>query len=214
MRITIAVLCALAGVLHAASEAPVALIVDATTPLPRVVELALHQEIDSIFRETGYGFSWVDRQQMKAEDSYPDLIVVKIRSACRVDPAMPASGRSTRMALGWAHRSAGDVMPFVEIDCARITRMLAGASNEEHAVGRALGRVLAHELYHVLTGSIHHAAVGVTQGALSPAHLVSPTLEFTRREISMLARRSYAARLTQPPAALSFAEDTATEAGR
>ncbi len=223
MRIIIPLLCALVGVARGASsasvEAPVALILDATVPLPSEAAAALHREVESIFRETGYSFHWVNRSELKAEDSFADLVVIRLKSACRSDLEVRLAPAGSHAPLGWAHSSEGEILPFIEVDCARLGRMLRASSRGESEVaqrqmmGRALGRVLSHELYHVLTGSSHHAHSGIAQAALTPTHLTRSALAFTARELSLLTRRSYSARQTQPPVS-TLSEEPVFESGR
>lgn len=207
------------GASSVTSEAPVALIFDSATPLPGEVATVLHQEVESIFRETGYSFHWVNRSEMKAGDSFPDLIVIRIKSTCGEIDVRPPAVSKRHAALAWAHVSEGDMLPFIEIDCARLGRMLRAAGfgdsalSQRQVMGKALGRVLAHELYHVLTGNTQHAHSGVAQPALSPAHLTTSTLTFTARELSLLTRRSYAARQTQQSAP-TLSEEPVFESGR
>lgn len=217
MRITLALLCALVGV---SFGAPVAVIVDAPAPLPPGVASALQQEVDLVFRETGYDFSWVNRAKMKPEDSFPDLVVLRLRSDCRLDAEMASAPSGRPLALAWAHRSGAEVLPFIEVDCGRIRHMLRVVAHGEPAgvqvemMGRALGRVIAHELYHVLTGTSSHSHTGIAQASLSASDLARPALEFTPREVNLLSRRSFAARQVQPPTAAFVADELASESGR
>ena len=217
MRITLALFCALVG---ACFGAPVALIVDTPTALPPAVASALHQEVELVFRDTGYDFSWIDRADMKPADSFPDLVVLRLKSECRLDAKAAATPSGKLQPLAWAHRSGDEVLPFIEVDCARVRNMLRVLAHGEptgvrhEMMGRALGRVVAHELYHVLTGESTHAHTGIAQAALSPAHLAAPALEFTQREVNLLARRSFAARRMQQPSAAFTADELATESGR
>jgi len=217
VRITLALLCALVGV---SFGAPVALIIDAPSPLSPEVASAFYQEVDLVFRETGYSFSWKNRAEMKPEDSFPDLVVLRLKSECRLDAPITSAPQGKVQALAWAHRSGDDVLPFVEVDCGRVRNMLrvlghgqpAGVQHE--IMGRALGRVVAHELYHVLTGITEHSHAGIAQAALSASHLAGPALEFTEREVNLLSRRSFAARQTQPPSAAFAADELASDSGR
>jgi hypothetical protein len=53
-------------------------------------------------------------------------------------------------------------------------------------MGRALGRVVAHELVHILTRSGNHAREGVAQTALSGKELIGAPLRLTRGEVEKL----------------------------
>jgi hypothetical protein len=217
VRITLALLCALVGVTFAA---PVALIVDAPAPLSPAVASAFHDEVDLVFRDTGYQFSWVNRAEMRPDDSFPDLVMVRLKSECRLDGSHSGAPSGKPMALAWAHRSGDEVLPFIEVDCGRVRNMLRVLAHGEPAgvqqemMGRALGRVVAHELYHVLTGNSSHSHAGIAQASLSALHLAGPALEFTRREVNLLSRRSFAARQIPPSAAAFASDELASESGR
>src|ERR1017187_298995 len=57
------------------------------------------------------------------------------------------------------------------------------------ALGRALGRVLAHELYHIFADTTQHPPAGVAKPAYSAEDLLSADFSFARREA--LAMRSH-----------------------
>ncbi|HEX3992985.1 MAG TPA: hypothetical protein VHX39_17575, partial [Acetobacteraceae bacterium] len=64
----------------------------------------------------------------------------------------------------------GDVLPFGEVDCARVVNSVRDAMSggdlpnwADQLLGRALGRVVAHELVHMLTRSVRHGRDGVTR---------------------------------------------------
>ena len=61
-----------------------------------------------------------------------------------------------------------------------------GGPRSERGSG-ALGRVLAHELYHMLTKTQHHAGEGVTRSALSPAALIAKRLTMIPAELRLFA---------------------------
>jgi len=52
--------------------------------------------------------------------------------------------------------------------------------------GRALGRVLAHEVVHMLTGNSGHAHEGVTRRALSGNQLIAPKLRLAPEDLDRL----------------------------
>jgi len=91
-------------------------------------------------------------------------------------------------ALGWTHVSDGAVLPFTDIDCDGIRRFLqAGlltirAEERQNSYGRAVGRVLAHELYHVFTRTQHHSAHGIAKPAYTVDDLLSAQFRFTEAD--------------------------------
>ena len=83
------------------------------------------------------------------------------------------------------------VIPFAEVSCDRIATAVAGAlwagerRKADMLLGRALGRVLAHELYHILGKTHEHNADGsVAKEALSAKQLISnKRLSFDVRDL-------------------------------
>ncbi len=52
--------------------------------------------------------------------------------------------------------------------------------------GRALARVLAHELYHVLAKTHSHTGQGIADKSLSGAQLISERLELNQAELERM----------------------------
>jgi hypothetical protein len=108
------------------------------------------------------------------------LVVVKLVGRCDMDgsPAWLVPGP-----LGWSHIVNGIVLPFSDLACDNIRGMVQSAmadGNQLRAntlLGRAMGRVLAHELYHMVADTSQHGRDGVAQAALSPRQLTSGQLE-------------------------------------
>jgi hypothetical protein len=58
--------------------------------------------------------------------------------------------------------------------------------NKNAALGRAMARVGAHEIYHILTGSGTHASQGIARASHSRAELIAPTFAFAKMETNWL----------------------------
>ena len=95
-------------------------------------------------------------------------------------------------ALGWTHLSDGVILPFSDIDCDGIRRFVQSGllrvdtRNQEETYGRAVGRVLAHELYHVFANTPHHGTQGVAKAAYTARELLSKVFHFERGEFQAL----------------------------
>ena len=94
--------------------------------------------------------------------------------------------------LGFTHSSDGSVLSFSEIECDKVRSCLRTAmwggdyGHSDELFGRALARVLSHELYHMLTGSHSHAASGVSRRSLSGSELISDRLRLTQAELDRM----------------------------
>jgi mono/diheme cytochrome c family protein len=97
--------------------------------------------------------------------------------------------------LGWTYVTDGQILPFGGVDCDLVRELLAKSLNHlrfqdrQKAYGRAIARVLAHELYHMIAGTQHHSASGVAQPAYTASDLMATIFSFTERDERVLADR-------------------------
>ncbi len=62
-------------------------------------------------------------------------------------------------------------------------------NEREGAYGRALGRVLAHELYHIFGNTTHHASEGVAKESYTVQDLLTEEFQFEAKESPPAAYR-------------------------
>ncbi|HAX42935.1 MAG TPA: hypothetical protein DCY80_10315 [Solibacterales bacterium] len=113
--------------------------------------------------------------------TFDRLIMIRLAGTCSThaqtpDPPHPGP-------LGITHISDGHILPFVEADCGRILLAATRLRNHPfrlsaHNFGRALARVIAHEIGHVLSESEEHDHHGLSKASLSPAELFLPGIAF------------------------------------
>jgi hypothetical protein len=122
--------------------------------------------------------------------TFNDLVVMTFKGSCSFDPAPPLYDELGPLAV--TRTSNGEVQPFGEVNCDRVVNSVRGAmfgsdySKGDMLVGRALGRVVAHELVHMLTKSGQHAHEGVQKAALSGRQLISASLPLSAMDIDRL----------------------------
>ena len=86
----------------------------------------------------------------------------------------------------------GQLLSFGEVECDRVRRSVQQAVGkgdpEKHqvALGVALARVMAHEMYHMMSNSSVHTKDGVTKESLSARELSQEMLPFSRKAQSAL----------------------------
>jgi hypothetical protein len=152
----------------------------------------MKQELGAILKDSGIQIDWRERNQVSSAESFANLVVVKFRGACKIDPAADRDAETGPLAF--THTSDGAILPFSEVECDRVRSTLLRAlpaqnrGHSEIVYGRAMARVLAHELYHVLAGTESHSRQGVTQRALSGAELVSDQLELDPEQLNLMRR--------------------------
>lgn len=176
----LAVFVAAAGWLHAeglaALQSPVTVVLDAEKPLPSGALETLKSEMSRLFAPSGVLLQWAERRETGLGFEAPGLVVVRLRGDCRIpDLPMPPDERGP---LAWTHITEGSVLPYSEVSCEKVTRAarsaLAGGerARRDELMGRALGRVVAHELLHVLLKRKGHEARGIFRRGLTPRDLV------------------------------------------
>ena len=156
---------------------------------PKVVAAALQDKLGSILSPLGLRVEWRD---IAGRDDKPavELAVVSFQGWCDMDRLAPP-GRSPGV-LGWTHISNGVILHFSGVDCDGIRALLWRAlrplstAERQRAFGRALARVLAHELYHIFANTTRHSSSGVGETAYSVHDLLAATFRFGGEESQAL----------------------------
>ena len=143
---------------------------------------AIQSEVNIIMDPIGYHLEWRALAAARGDEAVAQLAVVTFKGRCDTATLLPRSANPG--ALGWTHISNGEILPFSDIDCNGVrtflqTGLLTFPSQErDEAYGRAVGRVLAHELFHIFANTIHHGTSGVAKAAYSAYDLLSNTFVF------------------------------------
>lgn len=152
----------------------------------------MKREAEEILKPSGVRLEWRAKSEVGRE-SYANLVIVRFKGRCVLEP-IPIL-YDERGPYAFTYSSGGEVLPFTEIDCDRVTASVQSAmwgddfARRDYLMGRALGRVLAHEFVHVLTRSGMHATEGVEQTALSGKDLVGAPLKLSRADLQRLKAR-------------------------
>jgi hypothetical protein len=123
-------------------------------------------------------------------ESRNDLVVMAFKGVCEYEPGGQMFDDLGPLAM--TYTANGEVQPFGEVDCDRVVDSARSAmSGNDYArgdllVGRAMGRVVAHELIHMLTKSGQHGADGVEKPALSGKELIGGYLPLSVFDIDRL----------------------------
>jgi Cytochrome c len=155
------------------------------------VSSSIRKEVEEILAPLGLAMEWRSLEGVRGNDVSVDLAVVAFRGSCdtfnlgwwAVDP--PG-------ALGITHLVDGEVIPFTDIDCDRIRIFLAKhlvtvlPKNRNAIYGRAVGRVLAHELFHIFARTKHHGPGGVAEPFFSQSDLMADQFQFDSSDLRLL----------------------------
>jgi len=138
---------------------------------------------------------WLDWEDFRPGHVFDRLVVVKLCS--RGEDCAALARLPKRRALAVTHITDGVILPFVELNVDWIHWLVAhsglAAKPFPHAVqvGRALGRVLAHELYHVLAETRMHARKGIAKAELDCHDLVSSMEGFHPTELELMWKTAF-----------------------
>jgi hypothetical protein len=153
---------------------------------PTAVMDAIRGEAEAIMGRLGIGLEWRSLAGATGSEVSIQLAVIRFRGRCDVNGLSPH--RVQPGALGWTHESDGVILPFGAVDCDRIRTFLQAdllgvpAGGRDLVFGRAVGRVLAHELYHIFTRSPHHSPEGVGKAAYAVRDLLAGRFVFDASE--------------------------------
>jgi hypothetical protein len=169
----------------------------------------MKRELTGIMESAGYRVVYGDPRTPDPDAQFSVLVVLELHGACgmpggsyRVDRAV-GSGAS----LAETSVSSGVVMPFSRINCANLTRLIGPLLADEppaqrdYYYGRAMGRIAAHELYHVMMGSCAHAHEGVGKASFSVNDLLDERFDFDRIALARLRQKAAEDPTPQSPAA-------------
>ena len=168
----------------------VALFLDFEHPAPPAIVSSMEAEVDRILSRSGLQFEWHALSDAQKTATFADLAVAHFNGVCGIQPESHTRPYKP-VALATTAVSDGHVLPFTEIECGTIGRFLGPdlqalpTRDREAALGRAMGRVLAHELYHIFGETRKHAGRGVASAYHSREDLLAPEFNFREEESDM-----------------------------
>lgn len=182
----------LSSAFAAAGERPtVGLLTEFPEDATAAVRQAFRAETERALELAGVELQWRDMGEAATRESFDRLVVLRFRGDCK-EPEAVARRRS--LPLGLTHVSDGHVLPFVEIDCQRVIEAMDGGRWQTRMrqpaalLGRALGRVAAHEIHHVLSASGGHDDEGLMKRSFDWRDLCGPELNFSPDSVRVLRR--------------------------
>jgi hypothetical protein len=156
---------------------------------------AMQEESGRIALQAGIRVKFVDHAQASGRE-FQDLVVFRVTGKCEMD-SFPAL-LDERGPYAWAITHDENVTSFGQVRCDRIresvkTAMHGGDYSWGNALlGRALGRIVAHELYHMLANTKTHGKTGVARDALTARQLIADSLDLSDHDRpAMRGRRDF-----------------------
>ncbi|HEY3440064.1 MAG TPA: hypothetical protein VGK29_04910 [Paludibaculum sp.] len=156
-------------------------------------------ETERLLEGAGVEVSWRTPGQAEWHETFHRVVVLKFRDGCTPARTME---RGRVSVLGRTFVTDGQVLPFIELDCRLVQEdtytghCQASSSACAARLGRALARVAAHEICHVLTTSGAHDKQGIMKPSFDHRDLCGAELSFSPGTVQRL-RRSLGT--TEPP---------------
>jgi len=154
----------------------------------------MRREASQIIQVSGVRLDWRLRSE-SMNTTFNDLVVMTFSGSCSYEPAPPLYDELGPLAV--TRTANGEVQPFGEVNCDRVVNSVRSAmfgadyARADLLVGRALGRVVAHELVHMLTKSGQHAREGVQKASLSGRQLIAASLPLSAMDIDRLIQERH-----------------------
>jgi hypothetical protein len=192
---------------HPADRGTVTVILDLREG--RCAELApsLRQEVSAVFRIPGLRISWRVLDESTPTEQFERLVLVRFLEA---GPQEEEATSRQEDRLGSVTESHAAILPFVDIACDSVYHLVeeaiqdATGAHQKEIVGRACGRVLAHELYHILAQTSEHANRGIAKATFTCDDLLEPDFKLAKSSIRKIERAIPARTQHGSPPRLSF----------
>jgi hypothetical protein len=167
-----------------AAARKVTVVVNFEKPHSEASVVALRHELTSLLEPAGLDVDVMLRSELPAYPEFSEVVVFEMKGSCSMKGVPLPIGESLdeRGPLAMAYASDGQILHFGAVECDRVReclqRVTGPGSPEKHqaAFGRALGIVMAHELYHMIAGVKAHTKNGLTKKSLSARELLSDEL--------------------------------------
>src|ERR1017187_3581178 len=164
----------------------------------------MKRELTPLMRSAGYRVEWRDPQTAKGVAAADALVVVELHGACGISPGtfVAEPPIDSLNSLASTSVSEGRVLPFASVHCSNLNRTLAPAlvseagARRDFLYGRALARVLAHELYHMIVSTRGHTGDGVSKPCFTMGDLLSKRFKFDPAVLAKF-RQTVAKQLTE-----------------
>lgn len=182
-----------AGCVQAAGSEKLTIVFDFQGPHSSRSVTEMQREVAGILKDSGLTLEWRALERIGGTAGNGDsenLVVVHFNGRCILEPVPVLYDE--RGPLAFTHTSDGEVLPFSEVACDQVTASMRSAmfggdyAHSDQLLGRALGRVVAHELVHILTKSHDHGREGVAKAALSGTQLIEPSLPLNASDLERL----------------------------
>jgi hypothetical protein len=172
---------------------PIEIVFDFKTPPEPAVINVMKAEIREILQPAELNLTFQRLGDVASLETFRKIILIRFQGACQSGWSLnPIQLNQPALleypALGRTEVSEGRVLPFVHIFCNEVRAFVPAVSKapQQQMYGRALGRVVAHELYHALLSTVEHAHGGIAGAVQSGRDLTREKLRLDSGSIERL----------------------------
>jgi len=177
----------------ATAAEPIGILFDFGNPPENSVVDLMKSEIRNILAPAQLELTFQRLDRVQQTSKFRKIVIVRFRGECQErgdwsQLELTASPMLDYPALGKTAISNGEVLPDVQIYCNEVRAFVPPVSRLPFAelYGRALGRVVVHELYHALLSTRDHTRGGVARFSQSARDLTRSKLSLDAESIGRL----------------------------
>lgn len=159
-------------------------------PPPSLAVEGMESELSRLLADSDIQLQWIERKKGRSVYVNGRIVVLDIVGNCELTEFGP---QPSGHALAWNEITDGQFQPFITVDCNRLGRFIAkevrgsDPDNRRRLLGRAIARVVAHEMYHLFTRTRNHSSSSTLFRSALPAEiLVDEDVNFKAKEIERL----------------------------
>lgn len=171
-----------------------------------LTQQSLHKELTRLLSPTGVQLVWRNESDRTREE-IGRLVVGTFEGDCTVENLPSFSDWTRGKILAESAISDGRILPYFKVDCARLIRILGptlqplSVPSRKTLLGRALARVIAHEIYHILAQTPDHETRGLSKAQFSLRDLTASEFELSPSSVQRI-RTAFRDRPSVPVAGL------------
>ena len=153
---------------------------------------SLQEELWRLLAPADVDLKWKEADQRYPGEHFDLAIVGSFDGSCAFGDSSSRGNVSSAPSGSLAHTeiTSGRILPFFRVDCVKLTEMLEPALQRyqgwtrHNIAGRAVARVIAHEVYHILAKSVDHSDSGVAKPCFSVHDLTTDTFAFELQSLA------------------------------
>jgi hypothetical protein len=146
----------------------------------------MRQELQRLLTPAGIRVVWKNPGEVRSGEDFDLIAVSSFEGTCSAMDAVraPRNEKNPALTLAGTSISNGRVLPFFTVDCKKVLQLMRSelerldSGSRQLLLGRALGRVMAHEIYHIVANTPSHSSTGAAKAYFSIRDLTATQFGF------------------------------------